>query len=313
MTTMRVDVLGIGTWAVGLEGWQAMASVLRGEAVCAPIDASRASRPSPTILPAAERRRAPLSVAVALEVAREAVDMARGAHTIDSSALASVFASAYGDLAIVDYLCKTLAGDPGLLSPTRFHHSVHNAAAGYWSIATRDHGPASAVAAGNDTFAAGLLEAATQACSEDRPVLLVAFDTPAVRSLLLPIPSSTLFGLALVMAPAVPAGRRGLARLALSLHEGGVPFPVPRSSSLRALAASSPSARAIALAESIAESIAASSAKSAPRGRNRDVIYPLSGADSSLTIGVSPIHESHELASATRGVESAPESRERGR
>ncbi len=291
MTTMRVDVLGIGTWSVGLEGWPAMAAVLRGEAACAPIDASRISRPSPTLLPAAERRRAPQSVAVALEVAREAVDMARGANTIDSSSLASVFASAYGDLAIVDYLCETLAGDPRLLSPTRFHHSVHNAAAGYWSIATRDTGPTSAIAAGHETFAAGLLEAATQACCEDRPVLLVAFDTPAVSSLPLPIPSSTLFGIALVIAPAARAGRHGLARLALRIHEGGTAFPVPRTSSLRALAASSPSARAIALAESIAESMGVATATSAPRGRVREVIYPLSGTVSSLVIQVGANHE----------------------
>jgi len=31
-------------------------------------------------------------------------------------------------------MCKTLADDPLLLSPTRFHHSVHNAASGYWAI-----------------------------------------------------------------------------------------------------------------------------------------------------------------------------------
>ena len=62
----------------------------------------------------------------------------------DAAALASVFTSAHGDLPIIDALCTTLAGDPLLLSPTRFHHSVHNAASGYWAIGSgsraRQHG-----------------------------------------------------------------------------------------------------------------------------------------------------------------------------
>ena len=200
MRPLRIDVLGIGAWAVGLEGWPAMRAALRGDAR-PPDNLPHAPRPSPPLLPAAERRRAPESVAVALEVAREAVAAVSPMHAIDASSLASVFASAHGDLAIVDYLCATLADDPTLLSPTRFHHSVHNAAAGYWSIATHDTGPASAIAAGDETFAAGLLEAATQACAEDRPVLLVAFETPAVGPLPMAAPNTALFGIAMVIRP----------------------------------------------------------------------------------------------------------------
>ena len=55
---------------------------------------------------------------------------------------------------------------PTTLSPTRFHNSVHNAAAGYWSIATGCHQPYSALGAGRYTFANGLFAAALQVCAD---------------------------------------------------------------------------------------------------------------------------------------------------
>lgn len=278
MTVLRVDIIGIGAWAVGLEGWPAMRAALRDGAIGSAPAATAAARPSPALLPAAERRRAPEGVAVALEVAREAVDMAivldAAGHTIDKSSLASVFASAHGDLAIVDYLCATLAGDPTLLSPTRFHHSVHNSAAGYWSIATHGTGPASAIAAGEETFAAGLLEAATQACAEARPVLLVAFDTPAVGPLVMAAPNTALFGIAMVLTPSKHFARSTLAQLTAEIRSGASAPPPPRGSRLRSLAASSASARALALAEAIA------------CARDEEIVYPLNGTGSSLAIGV---------------------------
>jgi uncharacterized repeat protein (TIGR01451 family) len=59
----------------------------------------------------------------------------------------SVFSSAHGDLAIVDALCRSLAQDPQLLSPMRFHNSVHNATSGYWAIGCRSREASTAVAA----------------------------------------------------------------------------------------------------------------------------------------------------------------------
>ena len=46
-----------------------------------------------------------------------------------------------------------------LISPTRFHNSVHNAAAGYWGIATGATPAANALCADDASFGAGLLEA----------------------------------------------------------------------------------------------------------------------------------------------------------
>ena len=48
------------------------------------------------------------------------------------------------------------------VSPTRFHNSVHNAAAGYWTIGAGAMQPATAISAFDASFAQGLLEAMVQ-------------------------------------------------------------------------------------------------------------------------------------------------------
>jgi hypothetical protein len=252
MTPVALDVIGIGLWAVGLDGWPALRDALADPA--ATLDAPcmqtlpHATRPPLTMLPAAERRRTPDGVAVAIHVARQATTAAAG--LIDPTALASVFASAHGDLAIVDYLCATLASDPAALSPTRFHLSVHNAAAGYWSIAMRDHAPTTATAAGDDSFALGLLEAATLAVAESRPVLLVAFDTRATGLLAAAVPNRALFGFAMVLRP--PDAAWHGPHLSLEIEPVASVLPLPLDARLHRLASSSPSARALTLAEALA-------------------------------------------------------------
>jgi hypothetical protein len=131
------------------------------------------AKPQPAILPPNERRRAPDTVAIALQVAQAACANAGR----DPARLPMVFASTYGDLAITDYMCSTLAKAPTTLSPTRFHNSVHNAAAGYWSIATGCREPYCALGAGRYTFANGLFTAALQVCADDTDVLYVAYDS----------------------------------------------------------------------------------------------------------------------------------------
>ena len=153
------------------------------------------ARPQPSLLPPNERRRAPDTVAVALEVAQAACANAGR----DPARLPMVFASTYGDLAITDYMCSTLAKAPTTLSPTRFHNSVHNAAAGYWSIATGCHEPYCALSAGRYTFANGLFTAALQACADQTDVLYVAYDIDAHAPQTQIAHSQGLLGVALVL------------------------------------------------------------------------------------------------------------------
>lgn len=189
---------GIGLYAAGLGDWQSGREVLAGmrdPVTTAPL------RPAPALLSANERRRAPESVLLALAVAEQACAMARR----DPRELPNVFASAYGDLAINDYLCEVLARAPLELSPTRFHNSVHNAPAGYWTIATGCMATSSALSAGAASFGAGLLEAALLASCESTPVLFAAFDIAASGPLTDVVACNASFAVAFVLNPGASA------------------------------------------------------------------------------------------------------------
>lgn len=200
MNTLYVE--GVGLWCPQLPSWEVAVPVLRGERA---LPEDRAARPSASMLPPNERRRAPDTVAISLDVASNACAMAG----LPASELSSVFTSAYGDIAITDYMCATLAQTPDLISPTRFHHSVHNAAAGYWSIATGCMAPYTAVSAWQRSFAMGLMEAIAQVHGESHPVLLVAYDVDAKGPLAQVVPSRGLLGAAMVLSPRI--GSRTLA------------------------------------------------------------------------------------------------------
>lgn len=201
-----------------------------------------APRPVPTLLAANERRRAPESVLLALALGEAAVQQAAQ----DPTTLASVFTSAHGDLAIVDALCRTLADDPLLLSPTRFHHSVHNAASGYWAIATRSPAPSTALAGYDRSFAAGWAEALAQCLADQRPVLLVGCDTEARGPLASVNTSRGVLGLALVLNPGRSARSRWQAETTL------LPQPAVTRPPARADLAHNALADALPLAEALA-------------------------------------------------------------
>ena len=240
---MSIDVIieGIGVWAPALPGWQASQDVLSGKAE---PQAAVSARPAATLLAPAERRRAPDSVLFALEVAQQAAQMAAR----DGSTLRGVFASDHGDLAINDYLCATLTQAPEQLSPTRFHNSVHNAPAGYWAIATGCMASTTALSAGDHTFAAGLLEAALLARSEDAPVLFVACDLPACGPLADVVSCRTPFAVALVLSP---RRDRSGAALRLAVQPQSVVL-APEPALLHAVHGDNPVARSLPLLVALA-------------------------------------------------------------
>ncbi|QOW20690.1 beta-ketoacyl synthase chain length factor [Lysobacter ciconiae] len=209
---MVATIEGVGFWATGLPGWDSARDFVRdGRLPEAPP-----ARPSPQLLAPNERRRAPGTVAVALEVALAACEAAGR----DPASLPSVFASTHGELAITDYMCATLADQPETISPTRFHNSVHNAAAGYWSIGTGATAATTAISAYQATFAQGLLEALVQLATGVPAVLLVAYDGSSVGPLAKISPSAGLLGGALVLSR---SERAGAMRLAATLADGEAP------------------------------------------------------------------------------------------
>jgi hypothetical protein len=214
---IELGVLGIGLLAPGLHGWPEAARVFSGEARYSP---EPVSPPAPQMLPPAERRRCAQSVIWALGAAQEAVAHAR----VEARELSAVFASSDGDGAIVHQICSALASEDRRLSPIQFHNSVHNAAAGYWSIGTRAEGPSTALCAHDGSVAAALIEAACQVAVEGRRVLLVAVDLPYPEPLQALRPVRHGLAIALVLAP---PGSAALARVRLTLEREGKPDPLP--------------------------------------------------------------------------------------
>lgn len=182
---------------------------------------ARAARPQNTVLAATERRRAPDTVAVALYLAESACAEAG----LAAKDLCSVFASCYGDLAISDYMCETLASTPRMISPTKFHNSVHNAAVGYWTIGTGCMRASTALCANQATFAEALLEAGTQALTEAAPVLLVCYDIEARGPMADVCQSAFVMGHALILAP---SSATVLPQLTLSIEDHALP-PLPEN------------------------------------------------------------------------------------
>lgn len=238
---LQVHVQGIGVYGPGFSGWQQTAEVLTGRAqlAMAPINL-----PAAQALPPAERRRAGVSIKLAFATGFDAVRQSG----IDPATLRSVFASASGDCDNCHAILETLASCDRAVSPTRFHNSVHNAPSGYWGIATACRATSTSLSAYDGSFAAGLLEAATQVASAGEPCLLLAYDSPypeplgSVRGI--PYP----FGTALVLSPAARAGN--LATLTLSLSRQDLTRM--KDPALEEMRRSVPAARSLPLLEHLA-------------------------------------------------------------
>ncbi len=246
MSNRAVYVEGIGFWASRLPGWDVTRGILRGEVEPPPTPQTR---PAPALLPPAERRRAPDTVAVALEVAARASEMSGR----DPKLMPSVFASTHGDLAISDYMSATLAKTPLLTSPTKFHNSVHNAAAGYWTIATGCLKPYTSVSGYYFTFGEGLLEAISQALSGGGPVLYVAFDIEARGPVGTMQPSRGVFAGALVISP--EASERHVAKLDFDVCEEGEAHSTSARAQNASLVEGSAMANGLPLFEALADDV----------------------------------------------------------
>ena len=122
-------------------------------------------RPMPSIL----RRRAGFLGKMALEVAYQCLGARTGVPT--------VFSSRHGEASrSADLLLDLARGLP--LSPTSFSLSVHNAAAGLFSIARGDRAPNMALAAGTSSVEHAVIEACGLISEGAPAVLLVVYDCP---------------------------------------------------------------------------------------------------------------------------------------
>jgi hypothetical protein len=240
---MRAFVEGVGLVGPGLQGWQASRGVLAGEQAYSPAAICVAAS---ALLPAAERRRAGMPVRLALAAGLEAIEGAGRA----AASLATVFASSSGDCDNVHEMCVSLATPERQVSPTRFHNSVHNAAAGYWSIATQCREPSTSLCGHDASFAMGLLEAAVQVCVDGNPVALIAYDHPYPAPLNAARPIGGAFGAALVLTS--QATGRAIAALDIEFEPRTAAATAIADEGLQALARSVPAARALPLLAALA-------------------------------------------------------------
>ncbi|QLK62297.1 beta-ketoacyl synthase [Enterobacteriaceae bacterium Kacie_13] len=92
-------------------------------------------------------------------------------HTIN----AAIFTSRHGELERTGRILHALA-DEQSISPTDFSMSVHNTAAGWLTIISKDPLPVTSLAAGKDSFQQGLLEAQSMLAGGANRVMLIDFE-----------------------------------------------------------------------------------------------------------------------------------------
>lgn len=234
---LHVQLHAVGLLAPGCPGWPASRAMLGGEQAYQPAELSR-SLPLP--LPRNEARRVTLSIRLALQVAWEALTAAG----IAGDEVSAVFACSGGNIEAMDRWLTTLALPKPPVSPVDFNNLVHNAAAGYWAIASGSRQPSLSLSAYDGSFSAGLLEAASQVVLEQGTVLLVAGDAPALPPLGYCRPLQGPFATALLLRP--PAGPVSAGQLAVQLDSDQPPTTMS-DPGLEQLRAHNPAGRSLPL------------------------------------------------------------------
>jgi hypothetical protein len=240
----ELQLIGLGTWSQKHGDWPAFVEGVRDG------HWTGDGKLQPELIAPRERRRAPQLVKMAIEVMHQACNMAN----LPPDDVAVVFSSMMGDMQITDYMCNVLASSPAMVSPIRFHNSVHNAAPGYWSIATGAFSPTNAISACSHTPSIALLESCIQAAEESTPVLCVTQEVAAPPVLKDICSSEEPFSTALLLAPANFCAAP-LSQLHFEVCDGAADWP-PMPAGFAEFE-SNPSARLLPLLESFAREGAA--------------------------------------------------------
>lgn len=162
-------------WAPGLDNQTAWQAWLAHPEFNLPDDS-----PELREMPAMLRRRAGRLGKVALQAAYWALD--------NSAPCPMIFASRYGDMTQAVDLLSQLDRE-AMVSPAAFSMSVHNAIGALFSIARKDPGAYTAVAAGQETIEAAFTEAQGLLADGAPGVLVVYYEEPlpaALHSFALP-------------------------------------------------------------------------------------------------------------------------------
>ena len=241
---MRAWIGGVAVLGPGLPGWVASLPMLAGTA---PWTAAEVVVPPPALLAATERRRTSLVVRLALAAAAEATAREDGA------ALDTIFASSNGDGVVLGAILAALAEPEATISPTQFHNSVHNAAAGYWGIGMASTRPSVSIGGHDDTVATGLLQAVATVATRGRGLLFCAYDAPLPAPLYGARRTTVPFAAALVLRPEPSETARAALTLRYVAAPAAAPITTPEpADALDGLAADNPAARLLPLLRALA-------------------------------------------------------------
>ncbi len=214
---LRFSLYAVGVLAPGIGSLSELLALRRtGHAPATTV----LELPSPNALPANERRRASQVVRLALACAEQALQTSPFAI----ETLRIVCASDEGTGEVSQQMLEALA-TTRLVSPLLFHNSVHNAPSGYLSIGYQNRQSATSVSLGQESFASGLLCAASEACTSGQPVLFLAYDPPMTEPLrsLLPVFQVTANAWIIASSSEPPPGQAALATFELTLHAAARP------------------------------------------------------------------------------------------
>ena len=240
---MNLSILAVGLIGPGFSDWDQARPVLNG---LHPYELTEPVIPPPEGLASAERRRVPQSVKIALAAAHQVFAQT----SVRAQDTQTVFASSGGDGKNCHDLCEALAQADPFLSPTRFTNSVHNAAAGYWGIATGSMQASASICAHDASFAAGFLEAATMVVTDLEPVGLIAYDVPYPAPLHAKRPICGAMAVAMILGP--HDAPDALARITLQGLVESAGDTAMAQPDLEALRAGVPAARSLPLLVALA-------------------------------------------------------------
>lgn len=234
MTHFYLNAVGLAT--DGINGLDELRSIVSDGLAYAPEPLKKYA---PQILPANERRRASTLVRLAFR----SIEQIR--TQLSDVECSMVFASSGGDYDIFNKICTALAEEEKVVSPTQFHNSVHNAPAGYWSIATKNKMPSTTVSAHDYSFVMALMDTIGQLSTDAEHALLVTYDLKLPFPLSELRPVSTDFSSALLFSRDKQA--ESLCRLSFEVVDEALPCELSGNAELEYLRCSNPAARSLAL------------------------------------------------------------------
>ena len=158
-------VRGVGFWSPGFPS---------AAAWCSGRPEDGAARPGAALLAGPLGRRATGLTRLGVEALQQAASDAK----VDVSSVATVWATAHGEHETAVEILRGLVLGDGRVSPTKFHNSVYNTAAGYASIATGNRQPSTTLSGGADLVAMALLEGLCTLSAGARNVIVVVLDEP---------------------------------------------------------------------------------------------------------------------------------------